>query len=223
LPKDAEGRILDGWYTFFTNEKGLIIASSDRAIFPTGDHAHVPRSHRQLKKGEKLSSYAVVEGRDSAIFSAKTDGYLEYNGLGWTAHIVVPRTHIFNSDADKKRAEAEAAKLMESMLIPEINKQTYDKIQEDKESIQLISLNGIVFASKLGKRGVALSPIFDQITKTGDFVTNRMEELLNEMAVGELEQNLKALEAFSKQAIDLVDRNLFERAADIRWWATDQY
>jgi hypothetical protein len=223
LPKDKEARVLDGWYTFFTNEKGLIITSSDDAIFPSGEHAHIPRTHRQLKKGEKISSYAVVEGRDSAIFSAKTDGYLEYGGLGWTAHIVVPRNHIFNSEADRKKNESDSAKLMDSLLIPDINKQTYEKIQEDKESIQLISLNGIVFASKLGKRGIALSPIFDQITKTGDFVTNRMEELLNEMAVGELEQNLKALEAFSKQAIDLVDRNLFERAADIRWWATDQY
>jgi len=29
------------------------------------------------------------------------------------------------------------------------------------------------------------------------------------------------LENFSKQAIDLIDRNLFERAADVRWWSTD--
>jgi hypothetical protein len=50
-----------------------------------------------------------------------------------------------------------------------------------------------------------------------------MEEILEEMALGELELNLKALVNFSKQAIDLVDRNLFERAADIRWWSTDQF
>ena len=112
---------------------------------------------------------------------------------------------------------------MDSKIIPQINKQTYLKIQEDKESIQLISLNGIVFASKLGKRGVALGPIFDQITKTGDFATNRMEYLLAEMARGELALNLQALEMFSKQAIDLIDRNLFERSADIRWWSTDSY
>jgi hypothetical protein len=109
------------------------------------------------------------------------------------------------------------------LLISGINKDTYAKVQDDKESIKLISLNGIVFASKLGKRGVALGPIFDQITKTGDFATSMMEKLLAEMAVGELELNLTALESFAKQAIDLIDRNLFERAADIRWWATDRF
>ena len=36
-----------------------------------------------------------------------------------------------------------------------------------------------------------------------------------------LHQNLKALENLSKQAIELIDRNLFERAADVRWWSTD--
>ena len=112
---------------------------------------------------------------------------------------------------------------MDSRIIPEINKKTYLRVQDDKESIQLISLNGIVFASKLGKRGGSLGPIFNQITRTGDFVTSRMEDLLQEMALGELELNLKALGNFSRQAIDLVDRNLFERAADIRWWSTDEY
>ena len=48
-----------------------------------------------------------------------------------------------------------------------------------------------------------------------------MEELLSEMSADMLQQNLKALENFSKQAIDLIDRNLFERAADVRWWSTD--
>ena len=50
-----------------------------------------------------------------------------------------------------------------------------------------------------------------------------MEKLLAEMAVGELHMNLRAMANTSKQAIDLIDRNLFERSADIRWWATDQF
>jgi hypothetical protein len=65
----------------------------------------------------------------------------------------------------------------------------------------------MVFASKLGKRGIALGPIFDQITHTGDFATTKMEELLSEMAVGEFFLNLQALENLAKQAIDLVPRN----------------
>jgi len=223
MPLDENGGIVDGCYSMFTKEDGTIIASTDETILTVGTSAHLPRKNRNLNSGGFASSYIVFEGVDSAVFSSKTDGYLDYKGLGWSGHVVVPRDRIFNTDVSEDQLEISPEELMSSKIIPEINKQTYFKVQDDKESIQLISLNGIVFASKLGKRGGALGPIFNQITKNGDFVTSKMEELLKEMALGELQLNLKALENFSKQAIDLIDRNLFERSADIRWWSTDQY
>jgi hypothetical protein len=223
MPRDERGSILDGCYSMFTNRAGEIIASSDESILKIGEGAHIPKRNRQPVEGERVSNYMVFEGVDSAIFSAKTDGYLDYKGLEWSSHVIIPKEQIFSTTLFSETLGISPEELMGSRIIPEINKQTYLKVQDDKESIQLISLNGIVFASKLGRRGAALGPIFNQITRTGDFVTSRMEDLLREMALGELDLNLKALENFSKQAIDLIDRNLFERSADIRWWATDEY
>ena len=99
----------------------------------------------------------------------------------------------------------------EFKLIPERNQQTYREIQRNKGDIQLISINGIILATDLGKAGTSFIPIFDQITTTGNSTTGKMEELLSEMSSDMLEQNLKALENFSKQAIDLIDRNLFRK------------
>jgi hypothetical protein len=223
MPQTAKGEPKDGWFSFFTDKDGVLVGSSDPDIIAMGDHAHLPREHRKLQKGETANSYIVVEGHDSAVFSANSDGYLDFPGLGWSSHFVVPTSDIFASNAETENKGISPEELMRSRLIPEINKKTYVKVQDDKQSIKLISLNGIVFASKLGKRGVALGPVFDQITETGDFATSKMEELLREMAIGELMLNLKTLETFSKQAIDLIDRNLFERSAAIRWWSTDQY
>ena len=223
MPLDGKGNILDGCYSMFTNSNGKIIASTDESILEVGENVHIPRKNRLLNDGERMNSYLVFEGIDSAVFSSRTDGYLDYQGLGWSSHVIIPKSHIFENDTNPDTYNISAEELLNSKIIPDINKQTYHKVQDDKESIQLISLNGIVFASKLGKRGGALGPIFNQITKSGDYVTSRMEDLLKEMANGELRLNLKALENFSKQAIDLIDRNLFERSADIRWWATDEY
>jgi hypothetical protein len=223
MPRHEDGIIHEGCYSMFTNISGEIIASTDESILGVGTIAHIPRKNRNLQDGGIANSYLIFEGIDSSIFSARTDGYLDYKGLGWSSHVIIPKSHIFDTAISSDNLEISAEELMNSKIIPDINKQTYQKVQDDKESIQLISLNGIVFASKLGKRGGALGPIFNQITKTGDFVTSKMEDLLKEMARGELDLNLKALENFSKQAIDLVDRNLFERSADIRWWATDEY
>lgn len=223
MPHDARGQILEGCYSMFTNDSGQVIASNDETILQVGANALIPRTNRKLGAGPRTANYLVFADIDSAIFSAKTEGYLDYLGLGWSSHVIIPKEHIFEMKVSKDTLSISAEELMNSKIIPDINKQTYLKVQDDKESIQLISLNGIVFASKLGKRGGALGPIFNQITKSGDFVTSKMEDLLKEMAVGELGLNLKALENFSKQAIDLIDRNLFERSADIRWWATDEY
>lgn len=223
MPLDASGNVVDGCYSMFTNSTGKIIASTDESILEAGENAHIPRKNRALNDGGSMNSYLVFEGVDSAIFSARTDGYLDYRGLGWSSHVIIPKSQIFENSSNPDINNISAEELLNSKIIPDINKQTYRKVQDDKESIQLISLNGIVFASKLGKRGGALGPIFNQITRSGDYVTSRMEDLLKEMANGELHLNLKALENFSKQAIDLIDRNLFERSADIRWWATDEY
>lgn len=224
VPHDKLGNIMEGCYSVFTNEKGVIIASSDEVILEVNSYAHIPKNHRSLNSGQRYSSYAVFEGTESAILSGKTAGYLEYQGLGWSSHMIIPKSEIFKSDtASLGNLDVNKHLLMTSKLIPDINKSTYIKVEDDKESIQLISLNGIVFASKLGKRGGALGPIFEQITKTGDFSTTMMEELLAEMGRGVLDLHLKSLENFSKQAIDLIDRNLFERSADIRWWSTDKY
>ncbi|WP_437230982.1 PDC sensor domain-containing protein [Planctomicrobium sp. SH661] len=224
MPVAHEGDYVeDGWYSFFTNSEGTVIASSDSALIEPGKTAHIARAHRFPAVGQLPMSYSVMEGRDCALFSARTDGYLDYPGLGWSSHFIVPKDQIFRSASSISELGISIDELMQSRLVPEINKQTFAKVQDDKESIQLISLNGIVFASKLGKRGGALGPIFDQIKQTGEITTSKMEDLLKEMAIGELQLNFQALENFSKQAIDLLDRNLFERAADVRWWATDQF
>ncbi|XZE34408.1 PDC sensor domain-containing protein [Pirellulaceae bacterium SH501] len=223
MPRMKNGDIKEGWFSFFTDKDGIVVGSSDSNLIEIGKPAHLPRSHRKLQSGETMSSYASFEGGESAIFSAMSDGYLDFAGLGWSSHLVVPTSDIFASESQCHTNGISPDELMRSRLIPEINKHTYVKVQDDKQSIKLISLNGIVFASKLGRRGVALGPVFEQITETGDFATSKMEELLREMAFGELRLNLQTLETFSKQAIDLIDRSLFERSAAIRWWATDQY
>jgi len=220
---DSTGQIEDGWCSFFSSKDGDVIASSDEYMFEENKRAGIPRSHRNVESGKTHTSYAVVKGTESCIYTAKTDGYLDYRGLAWNSHLIVPKKTIFNSGSQDSSVDVEIDELMNSSVIPSINKKTYRHIQKDKRALQLISTNGMLFAAELGARGQSLGPVFEQITKTGDFATKCMEDLLHEMARDELSLNLKTLEMFSKQAIDLIDRNLFERSADIRWWATDKY
>ncbi|SFM29813.1 PDC sensor domain-containing protein [Methanolobus profundi] len=223
MPLTPTGTIQDGCYSMFTTSDGRIIASTDEDMLEVEKKAHIPRNNRALADGEQVNTYMAFEGVDSAIFSSRTDGYLEYRGLGWSSHVILPKSHIFANNVHADEYDIGSKELMNSNINPEINKQTYTKIQNDKNEIQLTSLNGTIYASKMGERGDQLEPIFKQITRSSNLITSKMEDLLEEMAAVELQLNLKTLENFSKQAIDLIDRNLFERAADIRWWSTDEY
>lgn len=222
LPKDEDGQTLDGWFSFFTNQDDQVICSSDHHFLPFGALPGLPKSHRsQLKPGDSVVSTAIFAGNRSLLVSHKSAGFADYPGLNWTSHLVLPLAAMFERSGSHGDYGLTPRELMNSCLIPDNNRQTYQEIQRNKGDIQLISINGIVLATDLGKSGKSFMPIFDQITATGSSTTGKMELLLSEMSSDMLQQNLAALENLSKQAIELIDRNLFERAADVRWWATD--
>lgn len=200
-------------FLFFTNNQGRVICSSDQDFIPPGLVPHVPKSHRILRnKGDFKFSTAVFCGINCLIVSHKSEGFDDYDGLEWTSHLVLPVASMFERHIENKDFGITPKELMNSHLIPEINRQTFQEIQRntDKGDIQLISINGIVLATDLGKSGKSFMPIFDQITKTGSSTTGKMELLLSEMSSDMLNQTLKALVNLSKQAIELIDRNLLK-------------
>lgn len=228
LPQDADERPPEGWHSLITNRERVVIASSDEDLFPLGSRLYLPRSHRELGKGQRACSVSNIGGRESVVYSAATDGYLDYDGLGWVAHLVVEQRAIFEKgsasrDQLDQPVEPPIEQLIESTLVDRSCREAFDQVQDDKLTIQRIAFNGIIFASRLGKRGSTLGPVFEEITRIGDSVTQRMEQLLGELVTEEAAFCKQVLARSALQAMDLIDRNLFERAADVRWWATDAY
>lgn len=219
LPIEKDGRPRDGWFSFFTDDRGVVICSNDPGAILPGSHCDLPRPHRLLTRGESYWSHNGFKGRESIVFSACSTGQRNMNASGWVSHLVAPVSDIMQADNQGKRLNLGHSQLMGSKLIPEISKQTYSALQEDRHAIKLISLNGILFASQLGKRGVALAPVFDKITATGDSATSRMESLLYEMAESEIGLNLHLQETLTRQAVDLMSQKIFERSLALRLWA----
>jgi len=222
LPTEKDGRPRDGWFSFFTDERGVVVCSNDPGAILPGAHCDLPRAHRLLVNGETVWSHNVFKGRESIIFSACSTGQKSIGGSGWISHLVAPVSDIMQAETHATRLNMGHAEIMESKLIPEISKVTYAELQEDRQAIKLISLNGILFASQLGKRGAALAPVFDKITATGDSATSRMESLLYEMAESEIGLNLHLQETLARQAVDLMSQKIFERSLALRLWSRTQ-
>lgn len=223
MPRDGSGGTRPGWYSFITNASGTVIGTSDPDVIPPNTRQQCTATADRLAAGESCSRLVTRDGGTALVASARTAGYLEYPGLGWTCHALMPEADIFEyHESSHSTADLDVHRLTDSRLVPDVNKEAYALTRDTQGGIQDISINGIIIANRIGPQAKSLTPVFDAITQATASATRMMEKLDVEMARDQLDHTYEALRTLAKQAIDLIDRNLFERAADVRWWATDR-
>jgi hypothetical protein len=105
-------------------------------------------------------------------------------------------------------------------------------IQRINAQTRLLALNAQIEATRAGKAGVGFSVVAQEV-KT---ISKEIEGLTGELTK-QLQPRLAELDALGQQLvatvrgtrladlalnmIEIIDRNLYERSCDVRWWATD--
>ena len=98
--------------------------------------------------------------------------------------------------------------------------------------LRMLALNALIEARRAGDMGAGFGVVADEVKA----ISTRVEVLSKDLAV-ELLGEINALEKLTQDmarlsqgarltdlahnAIELIDRNLYERTCDVRWWATD--
>ncbi len=116
--------------------------------------------------------------------------------------------------------------------VSELATRKMDEIQAVTNTTKILALNALIEAMRAGEagRGFAVvaqevKAISERITAIGDELRGQMAqqtEELNQLGarlVGQLRGG--RLADLALNAIDIMDRNLYERSCDVRWWATD--
>ena len=107
-----------------------------------------------------------------------------------------------------------------------------DAINTINKKTEFLAINALIEASRTGDVGKGFQVVAESIdvlaTKTKEAVEKMRKETISKMSeLGKVieEQSVNITENrlsdLALANIDLIDRNLYERTADIRWWATD--
>jgi hypothetical protein len=117
----------------------------------------------------------------------------------------------------------------------EVTSITADKLRRiDRvaSATKILAINALIEASHAGEHGRGFSVVAHEVSSVADEVRQLSETLSDELApcvreLDELGHDLveqvrgQRLADLARNIIELIDRNLYERSCDVRWWATD--
>lgn len=197
------------------DEDGYVIASSDKEHIGLG--AKLPII---LNENYKIISYA---GRDYIAKTCETNGYQGFYGLKWYGHIMIPLEYAFLSD--ELNSISVDNKIINAMMENEQHfskelKEVFNKSKTIQDNLIRVIWNGNIAQSKLNSVNREFSKsLLNEIGVTGNKANSSLENL-NQTIISSI---LKDSEFLSSLTIDIMDRNLYERANDCRWWALNSY
>ncbi|MBW8189653.1 cache domain-containing protein [Neiella marina] len=152
--------------------------------------------------------------------SAKTKGYQGFHGLNWYGRSMLPVNETFPSgiSEDEVKHNGNAlTNLTQSSLFSSTLKQIYFNSRDVNEDLKLIVLNGIITAAR--EDAAEFVPVLEEIKKIGDNTAAIFGESILRLRNTVLSSQLQSMQFIARLAVDIMDRNLYERANDCRWWA----
>ncbi len=205
---DAAGRsnmlLLDG--------KNRVLASADPLWVPVGSSVPVnPAGTPQLQ---------MFAGREYLVRTFFAEGYQGYKGPpGWQGQVMIPLNTAFTGGGSNTLDRLDAGAKEGLLSHAQSFSAPLYEIMSAAETIRCVVWNGQVMTA--GRRGelLKLKTILDQISETGARSNALFAKSINHLYETVLTSSLKNSEFVSHLLVDLLDRNLYERSDDCRWWA----
>jgi len=197
------------------DSSGKVIASSSQWQIPVGERIEMV--------GEEGWKCIKCGSGEYLAVTRKTHGYQGYMGPGWSGQVLIPLQYAFSDSEDA--GDSEIAALSYLVKSSGLFSERFTQIPVQADQIQR-QLNRSVWNGNLQRDAntKAFNETFSKIllweisntgAKTRDVFARSIGKL-NETA---LSRFLQEHNFMASLAIDIMDRNLYERANDCRWWA----
>jgi len=180
----------------------IALCQYERVIASSNTQAVGLNTYFKKSKQEYIIYNSIIS------IDATTSGYQGFKGLDLFSIIIREPKHINQQKKDKLIKKNETNENIKNII------EQADNIVDDLGDI---IINGELIAAK--RRMYLLNPILDNLRVISANLLSTIKdagESLEELAAKSLKFSLVSS---SKLSIDIMDRNLYERANDSRWWA----
>lgn len=213
----AKLRTEDDWTVFcFLDERGTVLASSDAWQVSVG--APMPIV---LDAGGRIIRFG---GRDYLAVTCRTQGYQGYMGPGWYGHAMLPIEHAFDTPTDegsKTISRELLAALRESQTIftPALRKIPVQADAIQRELNRTVWNGNVRLATSTDTGSDFTKVLLREIGNAGRRTQDTFEHSISQLQETVVSSILDDAQLLASLAVDVLDRNLYERANDCRWWA----
>jgi chemotaxis signal transduction protein len=204
----------------------VMVLDADGVVIASSDPIHIPL-------GVKLtpvldSEYKIVKfgPMEYIATSSAAKPYQGYGGPPWYGHVMVPLLHAFDKDESAQGGTKIGADVLAAMShSPDLFSDAVQSIPSKAERI-LRELNQALWNGRMAQGAgsnsggvdfsrVLLTEISNTGAKTKDVFSGSIGDLHHTVVTSFLRDN----QSLAALAMDVMDRNLYERANDCRWWA----
>lgn len=194
------------------DEQGQVLASSDLHWIGVGANV---RPHR-----DGASALYVHGGRTYLVQSAASAGYQGYMGpQGWRAQIMTPLELAFGLQSQAGLAGLDAAVAQGLLAHAHGFCPPLHAIHSAADTIRRVVWNGRVMTAGKQMDNTRLQAVLEQIGETGARTNEVFSQSIDALYGTVLNTALRDNSLLTSLLVDLLDRNLYERANDCRWWA----
>lgn len=207
----------DDWAVYaFLDPNGRVIASSDPWQIPAG--APVPLA---LDESGAIVRFA---GREYLAITSRTPGYQGYAGPGWLGHAMIPLEHAFDRSTESAGTEISETVLEHlsdsEVLFSSELRRIPEQARRIQEELNRSVWNGNVrLAARTESNNGFAKALLNEIGNAGRRTQETFEHSIADLQRTVTSATSHSANLLAKLAVDILDRNLYERANDCRWWA----
>lgn len=201
------------------NKECLTILDKDGMVIATSDKTHIGLG--TILKYNLNEKYQLIThgGREYLAKTCKTNGYQSYYGQEWYGHIMVPIDYAFVEEEDHLDVDKNIllAILQQGQGFNDELKKIPIKANKIQSNLNRLVWNGNINKSsgEHSNRNFARA-LLNEISSTGEKTKQIFDLCIANLTKTIILNNTSYVASLM---IDIMDRNLYERANDCRWWA----